>query len=375
MIFKNFKLIFTDRIELGSIKITNGKITEINPKNHTGEEIIDGKGKYLSPGFIDIHIHGAGNKDTMDGNFESLNTISKTIAGFGTTTFLPTTMTQSIESINKAINACKSSMGKVEGANIGGVHLEGPFISEHAIGAQNPNYVVNPSIETFNQMVGDNISIIKNITIAPELDGVDELVPFLRQNNINVAMGHTVATYDEALHGIRIGFNHSTHLFNAMTPLTHRAPGVVGAIFDTGITTETISDGVHISYPALRIAYKQKTSDKTVLITDAMMACGMPDGEYSLGGQKVISKNGEARLESGALAGSILTLDKAIRNVFEKTNLPLHEVIKMASYNGAKFIGIEHKTGKLALDFDADLVVLSESLHVKEVYIKGEKFK
>lgn len=374
MIFKDFNLIFPDRIEKGTVQIKEGKIVSFHP-DESEDDVIHGQGRYLSPGFIDIHIHGAGNHDTMDGTFEALDTISKTIANHGTTGFLPTTMTVSLKDINTAVEVAKEAQGKVGGASILGVHLEGPFISKMAIGAQNPNFVEKPTLETFKEMVGQNMDFIKNITIAPEVDGALELIPYLRENNINVSMGHTKATYEEAMEGIKAGVNHSTHLFNAMTPFTHREPGVVGAIFDTDITTETISDGVHISYPSLRTAYKVKTTDKVLLITDAMMACGMPDGTYSLGGQPVISKNGAARLESGALAGSILTMDKAVQNVYHNTDLPLHEVIKMASYNGAKFIGVEDKKGKIALNFDADLLILDESLEVQHVYIAGKNVK
>ncbi|MBO1263913.1 N-acetylglucosamine-6-phosphate deacetylase [Proteiniclasticum sp. SCR006] len=374
MIFKDFRVIFTDRIETMSVQIRNGKITSFNPDD-ADDEVIEGKGRYLSPGFIDIHIHGAGNHDTMEGTFDALETISKTIAEYGTTTFLPTTMTVDTKEIRKAVEAAKVAQGQVSGASIGGVHLEGPFISEGAIGAQNPKYVQKPTLEAFKEMVGNNLDLIKNITMAPEVEGALELIPYLRENGINVSMGHSVATYEEAMEGIRAGVNHSTHLFNAMTPFTHRKPGVVGAIFDTDITTETISDGIHVSYPSLRTAYKIKTSDKVLLITDAMMACGMPDGTYSLGGQAVISKEGAARLTSGALAGSILTMDKAVKNVFEHTDLPLHEVIKMASYNGALFIGAEKITGKIALNYDADLLILSDDLKVEHVFIKGKQFK
>ena len=181
-----------------------------------------------------------------------LKTISKTIAEHGTTTFLPTTMTVDTKEIRKAVEAAKVAQGQVSGASIGGVHLEGPFISEGAIGAQNPKYVQKPTLEAFKEMVGNNLDLIKNITMAPEVEGALELIPYLRENGINVAMGHSVATYEQAMEGIRAGVNHSTHLFNAMTPFTHREPGVVGAVFDTDITTETISDGIHVSYPSLR---------------------------------------------------------------------------------------------------------------------------
>lgn len=374
MIFKDFKVIFTDRIEKMSVQIKEGKIISFNP-DFSHDEVMEGEGRYLSPGFIDIHIHGAGNHDTMEGSFDALETISNTVAQFGTTTFLPTTMTVDVKEIRMAVEAIRAAQGSVTGASIGGVHLEGPFINEGAIGAQNPKYVIRPTLEAFKEMVGNHTDLIRNITMAPEVEGALELIPYLREKGINVSMGHTVATYEQAMEGIRAGVNHSTHLFNAMTPFTHRKPGVVGAIFDSDITTETISDGIHVSYPSLRTAYKIKTSEKVLLITDAMMACGMPDGTYSLGGQAVISKEGAARLTSGALAGSILTMDKAVKNVFEHSDLPLHEVIKMASYNGAVFIGAEKSTGKIALNFDADLLILSEDLNVEHVFIKGKQFR
>lgn len=374
MIFKDFNLVFPDRIEQGTVQIRDGKIVSFHP-DESKDDVILGEGRYLSPGYVDIHIHGAGNHDTMEGTFEALDTISRTIANHGTTAFLPTTMTVSLEDIKTAVDAAKGAQGKVGGASIVGVHLEGPFISEFAIGAQNPIFVEKPTISNFKKMVGEHLDFIKNITIAPEVEGALELIPYLRDNKVNVSMGHTKATYEEAMEGIKAGVNHSTHLFNAMTPFTHREPGVVGAIFDTDITTETISDGIHVSYPSLRTAYRLKTSDKVLLITDAMMACGMPDGTYSLGGQPVISKGGAARLESGALAGSILTMDKAVQNVFKHTNLPLHEVIKMASYNGAKFIGIENKKGKIALHYDADLLILDKNLDVEKVFVEGKSIK
>lgn len=371
MIFKDFNLIFPDRIEQGTLQVKDGKIVSFHPDENS-DEVVLGQGRYLSPGFIDIHIHGAGNHDTMEGTFEALDTISRTIAKHGTTGFLPTTMTVSLDDIKAAVDTAKEAVGKVGGASILGVHLEGPFISEFAIGAQNPNFVAKPTLENFKKMVGENVSFIKNITIAPEVEGALDLIPFLRENKINVSMGHTKATYKEAMEGIRAGVNHSTHLFNAMTPFSHREAGAVGAIFDTDISTETISDGIHVSYPSLRTAYKLKTSEKVLLITDAMMACGMPDGTYSLGGQPVISKHGAARLESGALAGSILTMDKAVQNVFNNTDLPLHEVIKMASYNGAKFIGVEDTKGKIALNYDADLLILDHDLQIDTVYVQGK---
>lgn len=373
MLIKNCNIIFLDKIEMGSVLIENGKIKEINPQNVQDNEIIDANGMYLSPGFIDVHIHGAGGYDTMDGTYEAINEISKTICKFGTTSFTPTTMTVAIEDIRKSMSAIKEAkLDGTDGANVLGAHLEGPFISPNAIGAQNPNFLQIPSIETYNKMVGDCEDAVVSITIAPEVSGAKELIKYLSDKGVVCSIGHTKATYEEAVEGIKCGCSHSTHLFNAMTPFTHRAPGVVGATFDTDITTETISDGIHISYPALRVAYKQKGTDKVLLITDAMMACGMPDGTYSLGGQEVKVSDGAARILSGSLAGSILTLDKAVRNVYENSNYPLYEVVKMATYNGAKHCNVEDRKGVIKEGYDADLILFDDKINIKKVIVNGK---
>lgn len=373
MLLKNCNIIFPNKIENGSILIDNGKIKEINPSISTDCSIIDCKGLYVSPGFIDIHIHGAGGYDTMDGTFEAINEISKTICKYGTTAFTPTTMTMSSEAILKSIIAIKKAkIEGTEGSQVLGAHLEGPFISPSAIGAQNPNYLIHPSYDNFKSMTGDAMDAVVSITMAPEVDGAKELATILTDKGIRCSMGHTKATYEQAMEGIESGFCHSTHLFNAMTPFTHREPGVVGATFDSDITTETISDGIHISYPSLRVAYKQKGTDKTLLVTDAMCACGMPNGNYALGGQPVIVNNGSARLENGALAGSVLTLNKAIKNVYDNTDYPLYEIVKMASYNGAKYCRVDDKKGQIKENFDADFAIFDENINIKMTIVGGK---
>ena len=374
MLIKNCNIIYLDKIEKGSVLVENGKIKEINPSNVNDTEVIDAEGLYLSPGFIDVHIHGAGGCDTMDGTVESINTIAKTIVQHGTTSFTPTTMTVAAEDIRKSMEVIKKLKEEgTEGANVLGAHLEGPFISPKAIGAQNPNFLLAPSVENYNKIVGDYSDAVVSITMAPEVEGAKELIKYLSDNGVTVSMGHTKATYDEAIEGIKCGACHSTHLYNAMTPFTHREPGVVGATFDTDITTETISDGIHISYPALRTAYKQKGTDKVLLVSDAMEACGMPDGQYSLGGQDVIVKNGAARLLDGTLAGSVLTLDKAVKNIYNNSNYPLNEVVRMATYNGAKHCHVEDHKGLIKEGYDADLILFNEDIEIQEVFVNGKE--
>ncbi|MDO5780037.1 MAG: N-acetylglucosamine-6-phosphate deacetylase [Clostridium sp.] len=373
MLLKNCNIVFLDKIEKGSILIEDGIIKEINPSEINLQNAIDCKGLYVSPGFVDVHIHGAGGHDTMDGTFEAINEISKTICKYGTTSFTPTTMTMSADDILKSmISIKKAKIEGTDGAIVLGAHLEGPFISPSAIGAQNPNYLIAPSYENFELMTGDAIDAVVSITMAPEVEGAKELASILSSKGIRCSMGHTKATYEQAIDGIKHGFCHSTHLFNAMTGFTHREPGVVGATFDSDITTETISDGIHISYPSLRVAYKQKGTDKTLLVTDAMCACGMPDGTYALGGQPVIVKNGAARLENGALAGSILTLNRAVKNIYDNTNYPLYEIVKMASYNGAKYCRVDDRKGQIKENFDADLTIFDENIDVKMTIIDGK---
>ena len=373
MLLKNCNIIFLDKIEKGSLLIENGIIKEINPSETNDSNSIDCNGLYVSPGFVDVHIHGAGGYDTMDGTFEAINEISKTICKYGTTSFTPTTMTMSANDILKSMTSIKKAkLEGTDGAIVLGAHLEGPFISPSAIGAQNPNFLIAPSFENFKSMTGDAIDSVVSITMAPEVSGAKELASQLTDMGIRCSIGHTKATYEEAIEGIKCGFCHSTHLFNAMTGFTHREPGVVGATFDSDITTETISDGIHISYPSLRIAYKQKGTDKTLLVTDAMCACGMPDGTYALGGQPVTVKNGAARLENGALAGSVLTLNKAVKNILDNSEYQLYEIIKMASYNGAKFCKVDDKKGQIKENFDADLVIFDENIDVKMTIVGGK---
>lgn len=373
MLIKDAIIIYPDRIEKGSVRIMNQKIVEINPTDDRDELIVDAKGCYLSPGFIDIHIHGAAGRDTMEGTKEALNIIAKAIAKHGTTSYVPTTMTMDIPSVRKVVSLVDEMKGSVtEGANIIGVHLEGPFVNPDKLGAQNPDYVLRPSVEAIKKMINGYEDSIITVTLAPEMPGSSYLIQYLKKLGIHAAMGHTCADYQTAREAISNGISHATHLYNAMTPLLHRAPGVVGAVFDSEITTEFIADGIHIAYPALRIALKQKGTDKIILITDAMMGCTMPEGKYMLGGQDVWLKNGMAKLEDGTFAGTLLTLDGAVRNLKEHTKYPLNEIVKMATYNPALYCGVADQKGIIAVGYDADIILFNEDIEVRKVIVAGK---
>lgn len=376
MYIKNCRIIYENRIEEGSILIKDKKIVKINPLEVEDDNIIDANGLYLSPGFIDIHIHGAGGYDTMDGSYNAIKAIAKTIAAHGTTSFLPTTMTASGKETQKALEAISEAKNKGTGAaNVLGAHLEGPFINQEMMGAQNPKYIVKPSIDNFNDIVGDNLSVVTSVTLAPELDGAPALIKYLSEKGIVVSVGHSNAKYYEVIKAINNGLSHSTHLFNAMSAFKHREPGVVGAIFDTDITTETICDGIHVAYPALRVVFKQKSIDKVILVTDAMMACGIKEGIYSLGGQKVLVEGGHVRLENGALAGSVLTLDNAVRNIYKNSNYELYEIVKMVTINAAKHCKVHNSKGLIKENYDADLILFDDNIDIKTIIIGGSEVK
>ena len=372
MLIKNAKIIYTDRIEVGSVRIANQKIAEINPQNLEDDAVLDAHGLYLSPGFIDVHIHGAGGKDTMDATPEALSVMAKAIAQYGTTSFVPTTMTMGLPAIRMAVaTVARAKAGGTGGANVLGVHLEGPFINVAMMRAQNPEHVIPPSIEAMNDMVAGFESSVIAVTMAPEMPGGIEMVKYLHSLGIKISIGHSASNYETAIAAIKAGASHATHLYNGMIPFHHREPGLLGAIFDSDITTEVLADGIHLTYPALRLALRQKGTDNLLLVTDAMMGCTMPNGQYTLGGQEVILSNGTARLKDGTLAGTLLTLDEAIRNLKNNTSYPLYELVKMATYNPARYCGVENHKGKVETGFDADLVLFDEDISVKKVFIGG----
>lgn len=362
-------------IEKGYLVVENGKISDIQKGDYKGHlNQIDVAGKHVLPGFIDIHIHGGYGEDAMDASYDGLNHLAKQLLSEGTTTFLATTMTQSDENIEKALNnivACYENQTLGEAAEIGGVHLEGPFISEHKVGAQNPKYVQRPTVEKIRQFQEVAKGLIKIITFAPEVEGAHETLNELR-DDIIFSMGHTVATFEEANEAVERGAKHVTHLYNAATPFEHRNPGVFGAAWtNQSLNTEIIGDGIHSHPAAVDIAYKQKGPTHMYLITDAMRAKGMKDGEYDLGGQNVIVKGKEARLENGALAGSILKMNEGLHNLIQFTHNSLDHLWRVASLNQAIALNIDKQKGSLSIGKDADIVIVDDHIQVDTTIKSG----
>ncbi|WP_150467444.1 N-acetylglucosamine-6-phosphate deacetylase [Francisella sp. SYW-9] len=323
---------------------------------------------YVIPGFIDIHIHGSKGADVMDGDIDALEVISKSIYKQGVTSYLATTMTAPNEQILRSMSAIKlyNSQSYSESAKIVGVHLEGPFISSGKIGAQNPNYLQDADIDKLANWHNTCDSLIKKITIAPEIKNADKIIEFCNHQNIVSSIGHTNCTMAQALQAIDRGCSHATHLFNAMSPIEHRNPGAAAALLmSKKVLAELIVDGIHLHPDMVKFTYDIKGSDNIALITDAMSAQNAGEGVFELGGQKVIVKDGQARLENGVLAGSVLTMNKALENIIRFANCSLHNAVKMTSTNQAKSLGL--KKGQIKVGFDAEFVVLDKNYQVKQV--------
>ncbi|MBM2657991.1 N-acetylglucosamine-6-phosphate deacetylase [Staphylococcus pseudoxylosus] len=365
-----------ETIEHGYILVEDGKITQITEGEYQGDlTTIDVKGQHVLPGFIDIHMHGGYGEDAMDASFEGLKHLSESLLSEGTTSFLATTMTQSDDNIIKALKNIvyyQAQQDALNAASIVGIHLEGPFISEYKVGAQNPAYVQRPSVEKVQQFQEIANNQIKVMTFAPEVEGADETLSILH-DQINFSIGHTVATFDEVNEAVAHGAKHVTHLYNAGTAFEHRNPGLSGAAWvNDELSTESIVDGIHSHPASVKIAYKQKGNKRFFLITDAMRAKGMPDGEYDLGGQNVVVKGSEARLTSGALAGSILKMNEGLKNLIEFTGAPLDDLWRVTSLNQAIALKIEGDKGSIAIGKDADIVVVDDDIQVLTTIKSGK---
>lgn len=370
----NGKIILKDRIQEDCALLYSNVIEGIVPQDNvpSGAEIIDAKGGYVSPGLIDLHIHGYLGKDVCDGEEESIRTISEGIVKNGVTGYLPTTMTVDMKVIKKALEVCRSLKEESKswkGSEILGCHAEGPFISESKKGAQDAKYILKPDAA----FVKEYSDIIKTITLAPETDENDfaAIREICRDTDVVVSMGHTSADYDTAMKSVNAGVKHVTHLFNAMTPLAHRAPGVVTAALNSDVSVELIVDTFHVDKCFYDLLWKVKQR-KLCFITDCLPAGGLPYGEYTLGGAKIIYRDIVCRLEDGTVAGSVLHLNHGVWNVYKNSNIPLYECVNCASLNPATAIGIADRKGSLDIGKDADIVITDENFEVKKTIIRGE---
>ena len=374
---KNGKVILENEVVLGKAVLYGDKIVGVVDECDipADAEVIDAEGGYVSPGFIELHIHGYLGKDVCDASEESIRIISKGLLENGVTGYLPTTMTVDMQVIKGAIESVRGLMAEsrtpdFDGTQILGVHAEGPFISESKKGAQDPRYILKPDAE----FVKANADVIRVITLAPEEDDKDfsAIRKITTETDVVVSMGHTSADYDTAMKGVEAGVRHTTHLFNAMTPLTHRGPGVVGAALNAeSVSTELIVDTHHVNAALFETVYKLK-GRKLCIITDCLPAGGLPEGEYTLGGAKIIYKDDLCRLEDGTIAGSVLRLNRGVWNVYTNSKIPLNECVNCASLNPATTLGIQDKKGSIAAGKDADIVILDSDFNVKKTIIGGK---
>lgn len=361
-----------------TIGIDGDKICAIEEQIEGNDDtlVIDGANLIGLPGFIDVHIHGANMADFMDGEVQAVKQIAHYLPKEGTTSFLATTLTQSSDSIMRAIEAAKTyiqSNDADQGAQILGFHLEGPFINEQLAGAQPQQYICKPSISKLEQWFGGQLSRLKIITLAPEMDTNNDVIRHVVSKGVIASAGHTNATYANIREAMNAGLTHLTHYSNAMSGLHHREVGVVGAaILEKELYCEVIADGIHLADEMLQLIYKTIGPERILLITDSIRAKGMGDGEYQLGGQLVHVVGHEARLEDGTLAGSVLRMNDALKTMRRVTGATLEELAQMSSTNAAQRLGIAHLKGSIEAGMDADIVLLDENWQVKYTIIAGE---
>ena len=370
----NGKIILKDGILEDHALLFSDVIEAIIPQNDIpcDAEIIDAKGGYIAPGLIDLHIHGYLGCDVCDGDENSMRTISKGLLANGVTGYLPTTMTVDMKVIRKSLEVCRSLMNESkswDGSAILGVHAEGPFISESKKGAQDAKYILKPDAS----FVKEYSDVIKIITLAPETDekNFSAIREICKDTSVTVSMGHTSADYDTAMASTRAGVKHATHLFNAMTPLAHRAPGVVGAALNSDVSCELIVDTFHVSAALYDMLFRLK-GRKLCFITDCLPAGGLPYGEYTLGGAKIVYRDIVCRLEDGTVAGSVLHLNEGVWNAFTNSSIPLHECVNCASLNPATVLGIADRKGSIEVGKDADVIITDDNFNIVKTIIAGE---
>lgn len=372
-------------LEQGFVHVKNGIIASVGEMSQWYEVTVgpaalsvDANGSWLLPGFIDVHIHGGYGADFMDATPELLDTITRFHALHGTTSMLATTMTATRDAIDRVLGEVhRYRRGPMPYAELLGVHLEGPFISPKWAGAQDPNLMLPPQLAWLEDWHERFPQLVKQLTLAPELEGGLEMIAWLRDHGIVAACGHTDASYADIQSAIREGLTHAVHTYNAMKPLHHREPGTVGAILtDERISGEIIADGHHVHPAAIRLLAMLKQPHGLLLITDAMSAAGLGDGQYELGGQAVTVQSGVARLtEGGALAGSTLTMIEALRFMVREVGVSVEDASRFASGNPARLLNLETSHGSIAQGKQADLLLVSSELELEQIWVRGKEIK
>lgn len=371
-VFKSKTIIAKDKVFDNSFMVIEDGVIKDFLEKYEGE-YIDFGNSIIAPGLVDTHVHGYKDCDVMDAIPGELNKISKGVLEMGVTTFIPTTLTSSVDMLNKVCKLIGDEYEAVEGAKVGGIFLEGPYFTEKYKGAQNEIYMKDPSIEELKNWKKLSKGLVNKIAIAPERQGVEEFIKQANQIGVYVALGHSDATYDQAMKAVDAGASIFVHVYNAMRGLHHREPGMVGAAFNSDTYGELIADGHHVHPISAKILMDQKGRDKICLITDCMRAGGMPDGDYKLGELPVYVKEGTARLKDGDnLAGSILDLKDGVKNVVNWNIAKLKEAIDMASLVPARSLGIDDRCGCLDVERDADFIVLSQDLELTQTYLNGK---
>lgn len=367
----------------GTILITGSTITEISDRNIDAPDavVFDANGAYVSPGFIDIHVHGGGGHDFMDGTETAFLQIAQTHARYGTTAMVPTTLTSSLDNLYETLAIYeRATLKNTTGARFLGMHLEGPYFAMTQRGAQDPRYIRDPDPAEYREVLNRS-SDIARWSVAPERPGALAFGDYLRSKGVLAAIAHTDAVYDDVLAAVRHGYSLATHLYSCMSGVTRqngfRYAGVVeSAYLLDELDVELIADGVHLPAPLLKLAYKIKGPDRTVLITDAMRAAGMPPGKSVLGslhdGIEVIVEDGVAKMpDRQAFAGSVATTDRLVRNMVTMADIPLPEAVRMMSSTPARVMGVGNRKGELTAGKDADIVFFDENITVQLTMVEG----
>ncbi len=387
-VFTNGLVFLDDGFVRADLLSRGGRIGRIAPaiEPEPDDAVVDLCGDRIVPGFIDMHVHGGGGADFMDGSEDAIRTACRMHARFGTTTLCPTTLTAPDDEISAFLATVRDLMrgddrapSRRDGARIGGVHIEGPWIAPTQAGAQDPAYLRPPSVAHLERLLG-SCDCVSTVTIAPELDGACECAAWLAERGALPAMGHSDATLAQVRDGVECGFRHMVHFYSAMSLVRrdrgYRIPGMVeaGYLFDD-VTVETIADGRHLPLELLRLVHKVKGTERMALVTDAMRGAGMPEGTYRLGslkrGRDVIVEDGVARLpDSSGFAGSVCTMDRAVRTA-ASAGIPLEDALRMASATPARILGMQDSRGRLRPGLDADLVRLDDDLRVRMTVVGG----